>query len=190
MRIETAHQPFSRLLVGFGGGTRPSRPRSRSSSVMRSNWMSAALVGARHPAGADRQRRHRLGLGLVDLDMLLQRLDQIFLQILGREGRDRRSRAATTTGFLSLSRSTRDRGFRPRSCAPDGSASSTSSKRFSTLSTQSSTVTRAIERSLLGSSRFADAVNFRDCAGLSLNAHALASPSCLAWQPRRTARYQ
>ena len=29
-------------------------------------------------------KRHRLGLGLVDLDVFLQRMDQFFLEVLGR----------------------------------------------------------------------------------------------------------
>src|SRR6478609_5837562 len=90
-------------------------------------------------AGSGRaDQRHGIGLGLVDLDELLQGMHEFFLQIL------RRNRGfGDFTGFLSLSRST-------VSCDPDEimrarcAARRTRSNRLSTLSMQSSTVTRAI----------------------------------------------
>ena len=44
---------------------------------------SSASVGRR--AGRDRPRLPALGFGLVDLDMLLQRVDQVFLEVVRRQ---------------------------------------------------------------------------------------------------------
>jgi len=77
-----------------------------------------------------------VGLGLVHLDVFLQRMDEFLLRSSGEIVVSAISRSATT-GFLSLSRSTvigaPDEIVRARWLA-----SSTRSKRFSTLSMQSS----------------------------------------------------
>ena len=85
---------------------------------------------------------HRIGFWFVDLDELLQGVNQFFAQVF-REIEESAISRSETTGFLSLSRST-------VSCDPDEiirarcAANRTKSNRLSTLSMQSSTVTRAM----------------------------------------------
>ena len=52
---------------------------------MRSAVTSVSSASTVPPAGADQRRS--FGLRLVDLDVFLQRMDQFFLQIVGRDGR-------------------------------------------------------------------------------------------------------
>ena len=72
----------------FSGGTRPSMPASRSSSVMRSK---AIVSSSRIGVGGGRggvglvDQLLAVRLGLVDFDVLLQRMDQVFLEIVRRE---------------------------------------------------------------------------------------------------------
>ena len=87
---------------------------------------------------------HGIGLRLVDFDEFLQGMNQFLTQILGGNRGVGDFAGETTTGFLSLSRST-------VSCDPEEivrarcAANRTRSNRLSTLSMQSSTVTRAID---------------------------------------------
>jgi hypothetical protein len=52
------------------------------------------------------EERRGVGLGLVDLDIFLQRVDQVFLQIAREKWFSSAISRSATTGFLSLSRST------------------------------------------------------------------------------------
>ena len=91
-------------------------------------------------------RRRRFRLGLVDLDMLLQRMDDILTQIAGRElavanfaQRDNRILVVVAP----------NRDWAPEEIArARWLAIRTRSNRLSTLSMQSSTVTRAMENFL------------------------------------------
>ena len=93
-------------------------------------------------AAAD--QRHRLGLGLVDLDVFLQGMDKVFLQIPGRNGRvgDFAQRHHRVFVVVAIDG---DLGTRMTPSGRDGWPSRTRSNRFSTLSMQSSTVTRAMD---------------------------------------------
>ena len=137
------------------GATTPSRLparaaapclRGRAADLLRSCDRTAPRRRDRAKARSAPQHDHRrrgFGLGLVDFDLLLQRVNEVFLEIVGRELRCRRSRAARRRG------SCRCRA-RHESGAPDEIARArwlairTRSKRLSTLSMQSSTVTRAM----------------------------------------------
>ena len=134
-----AHSPSSSLSAG---GTSPSSPRSRSSSVIRSNWISPAPSSPRPLSSGRNEGRNHFAFGLVDLDMPLQRMDQVFHQILGREGGIGDFAQGDDRIFVIISfDSDRCAGRNhPRAVAGD----KMSSKRFSTLSMQSSTVTRAM----------------------------------------------
>ena len=63
------------------GGTRPSRPRSRSSSVMRSNWMSPPAIKSDWPRSAVGAKAGTASDSGSNFDMLLQGMDEIFLQV-------------------------------------------------------------------------------------------------------------
>ena len=89
--------------------------------------------------------RKGFGFRLVDFNIFLQGMDQILAQILGNVSLAISRKA--TTGFLSLSRST-EIGAPLEMQRPLCAASSTRSNRLSTLSMQSSTVTRAIGQHL------------------------------------------
>ena len=65
------------------GGVSPSSPLSSSSSVMRSPVTSVSSA-PRCRAGADERRGFRLGL--VDLHIFLQRMNELFLEIVRRYG--------------------------------------------------------------------------------------------------------
>ena len=122
-RCDTLRQSARRALFLFSsgcssGGARPSRPLSSSSSVMRSTVTSVSSASTVPPDAAD--QRHGLGLRLVDLDVFLQRMDQLLLQIVRRNRRlgDLAQRHDRVLVVVALDR---DRRRRTRPCARDGS---------------------------------------------------------------------
>ena len=85
LRGPVAHCGYSPSSSVSAGGTKPSRPRNKSSSVMRSNCTSAPNVRVDGHLACRRHGGNGFGLRLVDFDVLLQRMDQVFLHVLGRE---------------------------------------------------------------------------------------------------------
>ncbi len=122
------------------GGVSPSRPLSSSSSVMRSVVTSVSSASTLPARCGD--ERGSLGLGLVDLNVFLQRMNELFLEVV-RRYRLLGDLAQCDHRVLVVVAIDRDLRAR-RDHAGTVAASSTRSKRFSTLSMQSSTVTRAM----------------------------------------------
>jgi len=124
-------------------GTRPSSPRNKSSSVMRSNWASAPV--STPPMGV------RAGTisasGSSTSTCRCNEWMKILFQILGRE-RAFGDLPQRDDGVFILVAIDKD-ALTGRNQPGAMRGHSTRSKRFSILSTQSSTVTRAISGQLL-----------------------------------------
>ncbi len=113
---------------------------------------SLAAPPRRRPASSTAAARSRLRL--VDLDVFLQRVDQLLLEVVRRDGlvgdltqgHDR-----VLVAVASMVRGAPEESRRAR-----WPARSTSSKRFSTLSMQSSTVTRAMRDPFLGQTKISE----------------------------------
>ena len=101
----------------LSGGVRPSRPLSSSSSLMRSVVTSVSSASTPVPA---RRSAESLGLGLVDFDVFLQRMDEFLLEVLGRNRRLRDFAQRHDRIFVVIALD-RDLARRTRSCGRGGS---------------------------------------------------------------------